>query len=218
MKRLDGKPRAERRPINPRPCARCGEVFQPKSNRVDKKYCSQACYDVARRETKIHRVCVECGAEFLVSPSTVLKEAAKYCSRECFFRNHPRPSSRRDVADKIAAAKTTHGRSTGRRQRQLEHAGCTIQAKGESRCRACGDERLLQLHHAIPRSLWRDGVLQPLNCIPLCVPCHMGWHHRRVTIYRDVFTPEEWGCLLSANLTGRVVEAWLDDRYPVRPA
>jgi hypothetical protein len=158
------------------------------------------------------RRCKGCGERF---EAYDLRRA--YCTRDCWQQHAPSPATDEATRDKISAAKTKHGRSTGQRQRQLEHAGCTLQAKGETRCRNCGDERWLQLHHAIPRSLWRDGVLQPLNCIPLCVTCHMGWHHRWVTIHRDVFTAEEWGCLLSANLMGMVVEAWLDDRYPPRP-
>lgn len=74
----------------------------------------------------------------------------------------------------------------------------------------------MQLHHAIPRSKWRAGRADLRNGIPLCFTCHTGWHHRKVVIYRDVFTPEEWAFMSSARLTGQRVEAWLDDRYPAR--
>jgi hypothetical protein len=46
--------------------------------------------------------------------------------------------------------------------------------------------------------------------------CHTGWHHRRVTIYRDVFTEDEWAWLTTQELRGQNVIAWLDDRYPSR--
>lgn len=37
-----------------------------------------------------------------------------------------------------------------------------------------------------------------------------------ITIYRDVFRADEWAYLLSVADTGRNVQAWLADRYPVR--
>ena len=177
---------------------------------------SALAYSAKQRARKVQRTCRQCGAEFFVSPSSALRGEGKFCSRACYFADHPRPSLRPEVADKISAAKTKHGKRTGARQRQLEHAGMTLQGKGETACRNCGATELLQLHHAIPRSMWKAGILEPLNGVPLCVRCHMGWHHRHVVIHRDVFTAEEWDCLRSAVLLGQNVVAWLDERYPVR--
>lgn len=160
--------------------------------------------------------CEVCGKAFYARPSE-MRRGRRFCSRDCWrIGGDHRPSLRPEVRDKIAAAKTTHGRSAGRRQRQLEHAGCTLAAKGESRCRNCGSEKYLQLHHAIPRSMWKAGILEPLNCVPLCTGCHMTWHNRwrDGTLPRSIFTEAEWACISSASLLGQDITAWLDRRYP----
>lgn len=59
--------------------------------------------------------------------------------------------------------------------------------------------------------------MEILNGLPLCTDCHMGWHRGYRTIYRDVFTPEEWAFLSSVQLTGELIGPWLDKRYPERP-
>jgi hypothetical protein len=98
-----------------------------------------------------------------------------------------------------------------------------VRQKGENRCRNCGKEGSggifgLHLHHAIPRSMCRAINLDLRNGIPLCFDCHQGWHDRRVIIYRDVFTEEEWRFLTTVDLSGQVVGPWLDSHYPERPA
>jgi hypothetical protein len=165
----------------------------------------------------VERICENCGATFEARVSEMRKGPRRYCSRDCWRAHAPSPATRPEVRDKISAAKTTHGRSLGRRQRQLEHAGFTLAAKGERVCRNCGGGHNLHMHHAIPRSMWREGIMNPLNGVPLCIACHLGWHRRDVVLYRDIFRPEEWACLCSAQLLGQNVMAWLDDRYPSRP-
>jgi 5-methylcytosine-specific restriction endonuclease McrA len=160
--------------------------------------------------------CEVCGAEFYASPAR-LKEGRRFCSRDCWRVGMTSPSTRTDVRDKISRAKTKHGLSSGKRQRQLEHAGCTLKAKGETCCRNCGGSRYLHLHHAIPRSMWKAGILEPLNCIPLCVSCHHVWHGGRGkggTLPRRIFKPDEWACISTAPLLGQDVMAFLDRRYP----
>lgn len=198
----------------PRPCATCGTIFDAKNNSPSRKFCSRTCYSEAQK-VRVPRTCVGCDSVFIAKLSEVKRRGGKYCSRACFFAHPPpSPALRRDVADKISAAKTTTGKKAGLRQRQAEHAGMTLAGKGETACRNCGATGHLNLHHAIPRSMWKAGILQPLNGIPLCVACHTGWHLRHVTIRRTVFTPAEWACLLGACLVGQNIVAWLDDRYP----
>ena len=102
------------------------------------------------------------------------------------------------------------------RRRQLEHAGVSLVAKGETCCRNCGYPHNLNLHHVIPRSKWKGGIQEPLNCIALCTSCHLGWHHERVIVPRSVFTEEEWEFLCAAPLLGQNVQPWLERRYPER--
>ena len=56
----------------PKPCATCGQVFTPKTNRV--AYCSDIC---RRGEAS----CVTCGKAFLVKKGAT----GKYCSRDCWY-------------------------------------------------------------------------------------------------------------------------------------
>jgi hypothetical protein len=89
--------------------------------------------------------------------------------------------------------------------------------KGEACCRNCGASERLHLHHAVPRSMCRAARCDLRNGIALCAGCHHGWHHRLTTIYRDLFTEEEWAFISSLELLGQNIAAWLDDRYPPRP-
>ena len=115
---------------------------------------------------------------------------------------------------KPAHREIKHGRYVGAEK-------WTVRNKGEDRCRACGKQPGsgvfgLHLHHVIPRSMWRDGKQDLRNGIPLCFDCHQGWHDRRITIYRDVFTAEEWSFLSSVQLLGQRIGPWLDANYPNR--
>ena len=47
-------------------------------------------------------------------------------------------------------------------------------------CLACGQRRYVQDHHAV----WEQhgGTSDPRNLVPLCAPCHYGYHQRSVRI------------------------------------
>jgi hypothetical protein len=199
-----------------RPCVQCGKEFDARQRNPSRRYCSMACSGMAHRK-RAEQTCMGCGTSFVARTSEIDRGGGKYCSRTCWIKYLDPPALRPGVADKIAVAKTKTGKQAGRRTRQLQNAGMTLQAKGETSCRNCGQTDHLQLHHVIPRSMWRRGILELLNGVPLCVRCHMGWHHHRVVIYRDIFTAEEWAFLTSADLLGQEVSAWLDKRYPSRP-
>jgi hypothetical protein len=91
--------------------------------------------------------------------------------------------------------------------------GCKM--KKDWVCRSCGVQAV-HLHHAIPRSVCRATKLDLRNGLPLCRSCHVRWHEKTLTIYRDVFTEDEWAYISSVELTGQRIEAWLDDHYPER--
>jgi len=47
------------------------------------KYCSRECQFKAYEEKRIKLICLECGKEFSLHPSSVARGAGKYCSRKC---------------------------------------------------------------------------------------------------------------------------------------
>lgn len=94
-----------------------------------------------------------------------------------------------------------------------------IHLKPADACRNCGGLfGVLSLHHVVPRSMCKASRYDLRNGLQLCTSCHLGWHHRGVVIYRDVFTESEWAYLVSIDLLGQNIDAWLDERYPRRPA
>lgn len=202
----------KKQPPGPVTCPDCGEtrilknthptaVGSGRCHRCAAKRAARAAGAVAR-----DKVCVVCGGLYHVRGARVL--TAKTCSRACravYMREKTR-GSRRDVDN----PNYRHGNAVGRKN-------WGVAAKGETWCRACGAGGNLHLHHAIPRSKYRAGREELRNGIALCASCHSRWHHRTLTIYRDVFSPEEWDWLTSVSLTGERIEDWLDRNYPERP-
>lgn len=170
------------------------------------------------RVLRRQQVTCPCGSTFEAKASEVKRGKARFCSVACRGKYTPAPSKRPGAAAKISAAKTGPRNAafkTGLDPSTVSRV-VNLRVKGEPTCRHCGSADNLHLHHVIPRSMWRAGIKNILNCIPLCARCHVGWHRRYVTIHRDVLTSEEWECVSSAQLVGQNVAAWLDDRYPPR--
>lgn len=44
------------------------------------------------------------------------------------------------------------------------------------RCRVCGLDGALQVHHIIPRHIRPDLIYDPDNCLTLCFGCHVDEH------------------------------------------
>jgi hypothetical protein len=212
-------------------CETCGKDFYCPPSKFSQRWCSIPCVPVERRslgpqhqqKPAVTITCAHCAVEFTARP-WALAYGRKFCSRECLYASG---ASQTDDAKKKRRQST--GDRTGKKNPNYKTGrrvgghirGFTLKAKGEDRCRNCGgvgtgETHRLHLHHAIPRSLSREARDKILNGIPLCPKCHHGWHRRRLTIYRDVFTPDEWAYISSVQLTGQNIEAWLDDRYPKR--
>lgn len=84
-----------------------------------------------------------------------------------------------------------------------------VPAKGEPACRHCGDPARV-LHHIVPKVRSRFGRHDyERNGLPLCKPCHHGWHHRLVEIAHDILTDAEFAFV--CEHTGF---AWVDHNYP----
>lgn len=161
--------------------------------------------------------CKVCGTEFYASPSGL--RTRKYCSIKCRSQDLGAPSKRPGAADKISRAKMGAQNpmfKDGFSPDTVRRQHFNLKLKGETCCRNCGATGQLHMHHVIPRSMFRAGIKELRNGIPLCPRCHHGWHHRTVTIYRDVFTNAEWAYLTGVTLHGQNILAWLDDRYPPR--
>jgi len=130
----------------------------------------------------------------------------------------PAPSKAEAARIKNAAAKrgSKNPMWRGRDTEGSIYRVFNVRLKGESACRNCGATGRLHLHHIVPRSMSKAGRRDLRNGVTLCVNCHMGWHHRRVTIYREIFTDEEWRFVSALELLGQRVGAWVDLRYPPR--
>jgi hypothetical protein len=159
------------------------------------------------------KIMCPCGKSFYAGASR-LGRNAKFCGIAC----------RIEFGGYAAMADTLRRSRKGGNNPSFQHgrrvdihlARWRVRHKGEDSCRNCGSRDGLQLHHAIPRGKYRAGRAELLNGLPLCLVCHTGWHGKSVTIYRDVFTLDEWEWLSSQQLTGERMDAWLDRHYPAR--
>lgn len=163
--------------------------------------------------------CEVCGKPVYVSPSEFARNR-RFCSKACAYKGMDSPATRVDVRQKNSEGKRGaknpmwHGRDT----EGSIYLVFSARLKGETCCRNCGDSPgLLHLHHIVPRSMCKAGRRDMRNGVTLCPRCHRAWHHREITIYRDIFTDEEWTFVSSLQLLGQDIGAWLDDRYPTRP-
>lgn len=66
--------------VDEKTCIHCGKQFTPPSNKLHKKYCSQACYFASKDKT-VTLTCEFCGKSFT---KPYRHRNSKTCSRECF--------------------------------------------------------------------------------------------------------------------------------------
>lgn len=163
------------------------------------------------------RECQNCGETYYARKSE-LRAGRKYCSAKCKAEGqvgHDWMSQ--EARQKLSRERRGPKNPMWRGGSSVERASkslFSLKKKGDRICRNCGTEENIHLHHAIPRSMYRDGRNELLNGVPLCQTCHYGWHHRRVVLHRSIFKPEEWEYISGVNLLGQNTTAWLDDRYP----
>lgn len=200
----------------PKPCAVCGEVFQPAHN--GHKYCSPEC---ARVGGLVVRDCAQCGKSFSRKNGGA-KRQPRFCSQACRVaaRGHEQRKriclgcgvtfqSRRPKQQSCSPACAAKVRwkkdTTAPRKWRLV-------AKGEDECRNCR-RPATHLHHIVPRSKSRAGSREiALNGMPLCGDCHRGWHNRTITLYRGCLRPEE-----AAFVVEHAGQVWIDKNYPLPP-
>ncbi|HIB65785.1 MAG TPA: HNH endonuclease [Phycisphaerales bacterium] len=65
------------------------------------------------------------------------------------------------------------------------------------RCRACGSEENLTVHHILPRA--QSGPTGSRNLITLCLHCHQYWHRTERQHYAISF--EEWSGPVPADIS-----------------
>lgn len=181
--------------------------------------------DVAERSTRTgsYLTCPVCGKNFYARKSAIEKQNRRFCSSACKGKGMPAPSSSPEARRKISEAKMGAKNAAWRGEDTVGsiYRVFNVRLKGETYCRNCGAEATpvlsLHLHHAVPRSMCKAGRRDLRNGITLCHACHMGWHYRTRTIYRDLFSEEEWAFISSLELLGQNITTWLNDRYPPRP-
>lgn len=192
-------------------CVRCGESFYDRQkSTIKQKYCSLACAGEAKRERAAKRYPPEDEILALYAAGKTDRDVGPMYGHSYMWalgvRKHYgiRGRERGSWARKPLHKKNDRGR-------------WGIHLKPEDRCRNCGARGRLDLHHAIPRSICgKEAKYDLRNGLPLCDACHFGWHHKKLVIYRDVFTQDEWEYLSALRLTGRETISWLDMRYPRR--
>lgn len=77
-------------------------------------------------------------------------------------------------------------------RKPLPRTSWCIASKGESQCRACGAPATC-LHHIVPRIASDEGRRDwDRNGLPLCKPCHRGWHNRIVDLPHEILSDAEF--------------------------
>lgn len=190
-------------------CQDCGSVRFVKNVYGAKTRCRDCTYKARGSLARVLK-CPVCGSSYRAAGQRALRGGT--CSVECSKVERSRKMTATAPRGKDHP-QYVHGKHAGRPRRSV----WSVKSKGETCCRVCESSRTLHLHHAIPRSKHRAGSDELRNGITLCASCHARWHQRTLTIYRDVFTPDEWEWLASVRLTGERIEAWLDKNYPARP-
>lgn len=199
-----------------RPCAHCGDDFEARQEHstFKRKYCSPRCVGLAQTARAVASYPPKAEVERLYIAEGLsdieLGRRFGHSYQWAFKMRRHYGIAGASIPDKI--------RKPLRRKNDRSRWG--IHLKREPVCRACKqppDElRPLNLHHAIPRSLAPSIKYDLRNGLPLCAACHLAWHRRELTIYRDVFTEEEWSFLSTLTFQGFNPEAWLEKRYPAR--
>jgi 5-methylcytosine-specific restriction endonuclease McrA len=191
-----------------RTCVDCGEQRIVKLPGKVKERCQSCASKRVHRQrghsTPQEYTCAVCGIDFI--EAAFWGDTRKVCSKACqaeLYRRDRKGSGNPNYR---------HGKRVGIHLRKWN-----VQVKGETSCRNCGvSSEALHLHHIIPRSKWKAGKADLRNGMALCRKCHSDWHHRKIEIYRDVFSEEEWAFVCSADLIDRDTAAWLDRHYPPR--
>jgi hypothetical protein len=150
-------------------CMHCAAPFEitPGMIRGKRKvriFCSQPCRDTHRRlhirgeahpqfRTTIPVTCVECGAPGLSRPGNVRKRQNWFCKPQCGFAHRNRAVS----GPRSSVMSWSMGKAIA-----LE--------RDQNRCRICGFDLILHVHHIEKRS--RGGRHDPGNLITLCPNHH----------------------------------------------
>lgn len=195
-------------------CPSCGYKRRVYSD-ADTVVC-RACTSAAKRTGRMVE-CPGCGREHYVKPSDEEK-GIRYCSMDCAnaHRDEWKASHTEEWKQRLSRQRRgkanpnyRNGSRTEANRVAASHRRWNLALKGEESCRNCG-AAAKHLHHIVPRSVTRRGLYDvERNGLPLCPPCHFGWHRRSLTITRDVLTEGELGFAL-----GAAGEGWLDLWYP----
>lgn len=182
--------------IHKRRC-KCGEWFV--IDKGDRKYCSDACAGIKRknpRRGKVEASCAYCGKPMQIYASAVRKR--NYCNKKCRDKQYAEARENRtclqcgktftvltSVIEKSNAS--GHFCSTAcywesMRKPQAKYQGFRKAKRqfftGTQFCAICGTTKNIQIHHIIPNRLTQDQRKE--NLIPLCP-----LHHNRIERFTE---------------------------------
>lgn len=157
-------------------CEQCGETFYA-SPSEDRRFCSRDCFYAWRRETgeisgernpqwkpKVELVCEWCEEPFRVVPS---QDHRIYCSIDCLSAWRASRTGREHPLYKHNSRSFYHAIRKGLPGPAWSHLRET---ELEERCRVCGGEERLTLHHIVP--VLGGGTNERWNLLTVCGPCH----------------------------------------------
>lgn len=175
-------------------CPVCNKEFSKRKTKDSQVvYCSQECAYKGRtlKITKINRPnknrvcnitylnkkCEYCKKDFVVEKT---KKNRKYCSRECFLKQHKINMNGKNNPSYINGASYNKRSYRGedwdtQRQKCYERDDytcqrCGVKCIGRKELNDKNKDRLIQCHHIVKYKISRDNSLQ--NLMTLCVKCH----------------------------------------------
>lgn len=159
-------------------CVVCGTPFKRYQHRLEQQYCSQKCYDIARRPAE--RTCPQCGGLF-VPKSPDQKNCSRTCRSAARVSVLPRPCLQCGKVFKDSHDETQFcsvrcygiwqrglarrsGKNFTNAQRRI------IKTRDEYRCVKCGSTDKLHVDHILPIAEGGEPTLA--NGQTLCAKCH----------------------------------------------
>lgn len=148
-------------------CDHCSVVFECEPSAGRRRFCSTACRDEYRRRQtgedhpqylRVEVVCARCETVFTLIPSRVKRRGKHYCSAAC---------------GNAARSEGLSKRQSAIRQRFMSAA----KKRDGAKCRICGFDLAVEVHHILPRSA--GGTHELSNLITLC-PNHHAMVHRGI--------------------------------------
>jgi len=146
-------------------CEQCGVNFETRPHIKIRKYCSNSCRDLFRKERtgsnhplykRSEHPCGVCGKPVMVTPAMLKNKRLCFCSKQCSKESH-----------RIAL--------TGRPKANVPRSGkMSARVRDGGKCVICGFGHVTAVHHVIPRKEGGSNALE--NLVTLCPNHHYMAH------------------------------------------